>query len=163
MDVEGKVAVVTGAASGMGLGMARTFTTNGMRVVLADIEQAPLDEAVAELATAGHDVIGVLTDVADLKQVLEREGLGEAEEVRWDAYLRVDPRDLAQFRVEERDSNRRMLRVISGSALFFSGALLIGLKAGPWYLFEASVPGLVSMVVGVWLLIRGNSQFRRPD
>jgi ubiquinone biosynthesis protein len=75
---------------------------------------------------------------------------------------RVDPRDLAQFRVEERDSNRRMLRVITGSALFFSGALLIGLKVGPWYLFEASVPGLVSMVVGVWLLIRGNSQSRHP-
>jgi ubiquinone biosynthesis protein len=73
---------------------------------------------------------------------------------------RVDPRDLAQFRAEERDSNRRLLKVISGSALFFSGALLTGLKVGPWFLFEASVPGLVSMVIGAWLLIRANSQFR---
>jgi ubiquinone biosynthesis protein len=75
---------------------------------------------------------------------------------------KIDPRDLAQFRAEERDSNRRMRRVISGSALFFSGAVLIGLKAGPWYLFEASVPGLVSMALGAWLLVSGNSQFRHP-
>jgi ubiquinone biosynthesis protein len=70
---------------------------------------------------------------------------------------RVDPRDLTRIRAEERDSNRRLLKVISGSALFFSGALLIGLKAGPWFLIEASVPGLVSMVIGAWLLIRANS------
>jgi len=70
---------------------------------------------------------------------------------------RVDPRDLAQFRSEERESNRRLLRVISGSALFFSGAVLIGLKTGPWFLWEASVAGLVSMTIGAWLLIRANS------
>ena len=70
---------------------------------------------------------------------------------------KVDPRDLAQIQAEERNSNRRLLKVISGSALFFSGALLIGLKAGPWFLLEASVPGLVSMVIGAWLLIRANS------
>jgi hypothetical protein len=34
---------------------------------------------------------------------------------------------------------------------------LIGLQAGPWFLYEASVPGLVSMVIGAWLLIRANS------
>ena len=70
---------------------------------------------------------------------------------------KVDPRDLAQIQAEERNSNRRLLKVISGSALFFSGALLIGLKAGPWFLLEASVPGLVSMVIGAWLLVRANS------
>ena len=65
-DVTGWVAVVTGAASGMGRGMARCFTASGMKVVLADIEQGPLDAAVAELAAAGHDVLGVRTDVTDL-------------------------------------------------------------------------------------------------
>ncbi len=70
---------------------------------------------------------------------------------------KLDPHDLAQFQAEERDSNRRLLKVISGSALFFSGALLIGLQAGPWFLYEASVPGLVSMLTGAWLLIRANS------
>ena len=65
-DVTGWVAVVTGAASGMGLGMARSFTDAGMKVVLADIELGPLDAAVAELAAAGHDVLGVRTDVTEL-------------------------------------------------------------------------------------------------
>jgi len=70
---------------------------------------------------------------------------------------KLDPRDLAQLQSEERDSNRRLLKVISGSTLFFSGALLIGLQAGPWFLMEASVPGLVSLLTGAWLLIRANS------
>ncbi|MED5361886.1 MAG: SDR family NAD(P)-dependent oxidoreductase, partial [Actinomycetota bacterium] len=43
MDVNGKVAVVTGAASGMGLAMARTFADSGMKVVLADIEEDVLE------------------------------------------------------------------------------------------------------------------------
>lgn len=69
MDVAGKTAVVTGAASGIGRGMARCFADAGMQVVLADIEQAPLDEAVAELSDAGTEAIGVKTDVSDLEQV----------------------------------------------------------------------------------------------
>jgi NAD(P)-dependent dehydrogenase (short-subunit alcohol dehydrogenase family) len=68
-DVEGRVAVVTGAASGIGLGMARAFTAAGMRVVLADIEKAALDTAVAELADKGHEVLGVPTDVSRLDDV----------------------------------------------------------------------------------------------
>ena len=54
MDVNGKVAVVTGAASGMGLAMAQTFADAGMAVVLADIEEAALEAAVNELSTGGH-------------------------------------------------------------------------------------------------------------
>lgn len=68
-DVDGKTAVVTGAASGMGLGMARSFAGAGMSVVLADIEQVRLDEAVAGLISAGHRAIGVVTDVSDETQV----------------------------------------------------------------------------------------------
>jgi NAD(P)-dependent dehydrogenase (short-subunit alcohol dehydrogenase family) len=68
-DVEGKVAVVTGAASGIGLGMARAFSAAGMRVVLADIEQDALDRAVAELRDGGHEALGVRTDVSDLADV----------------------------------------------------------------------------------------------
>ena len=66
-DVTGWVAVVTGAASGMGLAMARSFSAAGMKVALADIEQGPLDVAVAELTAAGRDVIGVVTDVRHLE------------------------------------------------------------------------------------------------
>jgi NAD(P)-dependent dehydrogenase (short-subunit alcohol dehydrogenase family) len=68
-DVEGKVAVITGAASGIGLGMARAFGGAGMKVVLADIEQEPLDRAVGELRSAGHEALGVRTDVSDLADV----------------------------------------------------------------------------------------------
>lgn len=67
-DVTGWVSVITGAASGMGLGMARCFSSVGMKVVLADIEQEPLDNAVAELKAAGADVLGVRTDVTKLAE-----------------------------------------------------------------------------------------------
>lgn len=63
-DVNGKTAVITGAASGMGRAMASSFAAAGMAVVLADIEQQRLDTAVAELKAAGHRAIGVRTDVS---------------------------------------------------------------------------------------------------
>jgi len=68
-QLTGKVAVVTGAASGMGLAMAERFAQAGMKVVLADIEAGPLAEAVAKLRAAGHDATGVPTDVADAAAV----------------------------------------------------------------------------------------------
>jgi hypothetical protein len=52
--------------------------------------------------------------------------------------------------------NRRKILAISGSSMFFSGALLIGFEVGPWYLFDASVPGLIAMVWGAWHLIRAH-------
>jgi NAD(P)-dependent dehydrogenase (short-subunit alcohol dehydrogenase family) len=64
-DLAGKVAVVTGAASGIGLGLATRFAEEGMKVVLADIEEPPLDKAVRQLRQAEHDVIGVSADVSD--------------------------------------------------------------------------------------------------
>ncbi len=66
-DLEGKVAVVTGAASGIGLALARRFAGERMRVVLADVERAALDKATTELADefGADDVLGVLTDVRD--------------------------------------------------------------------------------------------------
>ena len=66
MDVlDGKVAVVTGAASGIGLGLATRFGREGMRVVLADVEREPLDRAAAALSDElGADrVLAVPTDV----------------------------------------------------------------------------------------------------
>lgn len=58
------VAVVTGAASGIGLATATRFAKEGMKVVLADIQQDALDAAVAELKNLGHEVTGVHTDVS---------------------------------------------------------------------------------------------------
>ncbi len=62
-DFSGKTAVITGAASGIGLELAKIFAEQGMNVVLADIEQQRLDEAVAEVAALGVEAIGVVTDV----------------------------------------------------------------------------------------------------
>ena len=70
-QLKGKVAVVTGAASGIGKATATAFAAEGMRVVLADIEQAALDAAVDELTEAGHTVLGVRTDVSDSASVEE--------------------------------------------------------------------------------------------
>ena len=64
-DLGGKVAVVTGAASGIGKSLARRFAAEGMKVVLADVEEAPLAAAETELATEGAAVLAVRTDVAD--------------------------------------------------------------------------------------------------
>ena len=68
-DLDGKVAVITGGASGIGLHTAGLLADEGMRLVLADIEQDPLDEATANLSAHGADVIGIQTDVGDLAQV----------------------------------------------------------------------------------------------
>jgi NAD(P)-dependent dehydrogenase (short-subunit alcohol dehydrogenase family) len=64
-EFSGRVAVITGGASGIGLAMAHRFADAGMRLVLADIEEPELDRAVEELRSAGTEVVGVPTDVAD--------------------------------------------------------------------------------------------------
>ena len=63
-DVSGKVAFVTGGASGIGLGMARAFLNAGMKVVVADVRQDHLDAAAASLA-GGDRVLGLRLDVTD--------------------------------------------------------------------------------------------------
>ena len=64
-DVRNKVAVITGGASGIGLAMARRFKREGMRLVLADAETEPLQQAAAELDAPDLGVLAVLTDVRD--------------------------------------------------------------------------------------------------
>ncbi len=64
-----RVAVVTGAASGIGRGMAERFGAEGMKVVLADVEEQALRQAEAQFREKGIDVLGVLTDVSKAEDV----------------------------------------------------------------------------------------------
>ena len=67
--LEGKVAVVTGAASGIGLALATRFAAEGMRVVLADIERYALRDAGERLKASGAEVLIVPTDTSLLAEV----------------------------------------------------------------------------------------------
>jgi NAD(P)-dependent dehydrogenase (short-subunit alcohol dehydrogenase family) len=64
-DLAGKVAFVTGGASGMGLAMVRAFAAAGMKVAVADIEQKALDAVAAEFAHSNADIITLCVDVTD--------------------------------------------------------------------------------------------------
>jgi NAD(P)-dependent dehydrogenase (short-subunit alcohol dehydrogenase family) len=68
-EFAGRVAVVTGAGSGMGRAFALRFAAEGMKIVAADIQDDALGATVAELTGAGHEVAGVRTDVADAASV----------------------------------------------------------------------------------------------
>jgi len=74
-DLQDKVAVVTGAASGIGRAMAERFAAERMKVVLADIEEKALAEAEREMKASGAAVIAVRTDVskaADVEALAQR-------------------------------------------------------------------------------------------
>lgn len=66
---EGKIAVVTGGASGLGLAMAQRFAEAGMNIVIGDIEAEPLAMAEAAIASKGVKVLPVRTDVAKAEDV----------------------------------------------------------------------------------------------
>jgi NAD(P)-dependent dehydrogenase (short-subunit alcohol dehydrogenase family) len=68
-QLHGRVAVVTGGASGVGRAMGERFAREGMQVVLADVEAPALEATVKELDAEGLAVTGIVTDVADYSSV----------------------------------------------------------------------------------------------
>jgi len=62
---EGRTAVITGGASGMGLSMAESFARQGMNIVLADVEESALRNATRRIEAIGAAVLAVATDVAN--------------------------------------------------------------------------------------------------
>jgi NAD(P)-dependent dehydrogenase (short-subunit alcohol dehydrogenase family) len=69
LDFSGKVAIVTGAAAGMGLATANAFAEAGAAVVLADFKEEAVNTAAKKLVDAGHKAIAVRCDVSDDAQV----------------------------------------------------------------------------------------------
>ena len=70
-EFKGKTAVVTGAASGIGFGLAEKFAQEQMQVVLADIEEEALERAVEKLEKMQHRVVGIQANVMVKESVEE--------------------------------------------------------------------------------------------
>ena len=68
-DLNGKVAVVTGGASGIGRAMADRFAREGMKITLVDIEAEALEKAAADLSELGAEVLAQQVDVSDAEQM----------------------------------------------------------------------------------------------
>ena len=85
LSFENKVALVTGAASGMGLATAKAFAEAGAAVVLADFREEVVTAEAQKLAAAGHKAIAVRCDVSDEAQVAAMVGRTVAEFGRLDA------------------------------------------------------------------------------
>src|SRR6201986_1808611 len=77
MDISGKTAIVTGAASGVGLGIATALAEAGANVVMADIQKSALEEAAHGLSGTNKQVVPVRIDVTQEQSVIDE--LAEAE------------------------------------------------------------------------------------
>ena len=107
-DFRGRVAVVTGASSGMGLATARAFAGFGASVVLADRDEQTLRTTTDELTSAGRQALGVVCDVSDEEQVaalVERAvaGFGRLDFAFNNAGIQAPPTDAADEPAETFD------------------------------------------------------------
>ena len=69
-QLEGKVAIVTGAARGLGAELAKVLSAEGMRVAMFDMRSSDLERQAGELTTTGGEVLPLVVDLADERQVI---------------------------------------------------------------------------------------------
>jgi len=84
-ELNGKTAFITGGACGIGLGLTKVFSKAGMKVVMADLRQDHLDEAMAELKGSGAEIHPICLDVSDRKAMAA--AADEAEHVFGNVHL----------------------------------------------------------------------------
>ena len=109
-QLEGKTAIVTGAASGIGLGMARAFAREGMAVALCDIRGDRLDAALAEVRKLGGKAIALVTDVSDRASVRDEsdaavKAFGELHVACNNAGITIHGRSVAELTPQEWEWN----------------------------------------------------------
>jgi NAD(P)-dependent dehydrogenase (short-subunit alcohol dehydrogenase family) len=157
---QGRTAVITGGAGGIGMAMARAFAARGARLVLADLDEPALMRAVSELQAAGAAVLGVPADVTTLAGV---EGLAAAAEKHFGAvHLICNNAGVATFGEMHRASHRdwtytmnvNFWGVVHGVEAFVPRLLAHG--EGGHLVNTASMAGLVGMR---WLGIYSASKF----
>src|SRR4029450_13306661 len=112
-DLKGRVALVTGAAKGMGLATARMFAESGASVVLADIDGDLAAKEAERIVLEGGTAIGMACDVADEAQVATMVDRAVAEYGRLDmafnnAGIQVPPSDAADEPIEHFDRRNTM-------------------------------------------------------
>ena len=108
LSFENKVALVTGAASGMGLATAKAFAEAGAAVALADVNEAAVRSATDDLVAAGHKAIGIRCDVADEAEVAAMveqtvSTFGRLDAAFNNAGVQAPPTDMADEAAEEFD------------------------------------------------------------
>ena len=155
-----RVAVITGGAGGIGMAMARAFAARGAKLVLADLDPAALERAVAELGGAGAEVLPVPTDVTKPDSV---EALAEAARARFGAvHIVCNNAGIALFgeiaNASHRDwvytMNVNFWGVVHGIETFLP--LLRAHGQGGHIVNTASMAGLIGMR---WLGIYSASKF----
>src|SRR5207244_6296719 len=108
LSFQNKVALVTGAASGMGLATAKAFAEAGAAVALADVNEAAVRSAADDLIGAGHKAIGIRCNVADEAEVAAMveqtvSTFGRLDAAFNNAGVQAPPSDMADEAAEEFD------------------------------------------------------------
>lgn len=145
MRLEGKIALITGGASGIGLAVAERFVAEGAAVAIADIDGAAAEKSAATLAEAGAQAIGVAADVtraADNEAMVARtvEVLGGLDVFVGNAGIERNGSVVSQ---SEEDWDAVFDVIVKGSFLGSKHAVpAIRARGGGSVLFTASVGGL---------------------
>ncbi len=150
MNFKGKIALVTGAASGIGRATAITFAENGAKVVIVDINESLLMDVKEEIKKTGAQVLAYVCDISCEKRVLEITAdalnrLGRIDILVNNAALF---RDACDFASSSTELWRRYIDVNIMGTVFFTRALLPGMIANSYgkIVNVASVAGVYGIV-----------------